>query len=286
MNERLVTEGIPVNPDFVALDFETANRNSASVCAVGLAFVENGKVVANPSWLVRPPRSYFDPDFIKIHGITPERVSEAPEFGDLWPQLNACLAGRLVIAHNAAFDIDVLISAMKHFRLPMPMLEYSCTMIIAQRVWPKWGRYGLAPLAQRHGIVFQHHDAAEDAAVCAQIALLALAEKRSTGLTELAAALNISHGRLSPDSGHQKLSTIVACPALPAFGHWNAAIHDSPEQVARRQRALEIKEAAIDLSNASAVINGYQVTLDSCTCVDFRNRRLPCKHIYHLAMGL
>ena len=35
-----------------------------------------------------------------------------------------------------------------------------------------------------------------------------------------------------------------------------------------------------------AVINGYNVTLTSCTCRDFAMRQLPCKHMYKLAQEL
>ena len=48
---------------FVALDFETANRNRASACAVGLVrFDETGEVEANLYTLLKPhpDLGYFD----------------------------------------------------------------------------------------------------------------------------------------------------------------------------------------------------------------------------------
>ncbi|HWQ61588.1 MAG TPA: 3'-5' exonuclease, partial [Negativicutes bacterium] len=156
---------VPRDCDFVALDFETANREWTSICAVGLAFVAGGRIVANPSWLVRPPELLFDPGFVKIHGITADQVADKPEFGDLWPELRPHLEGRIIVAHNAQFDINVLIRSLDLYRIPRPSAEYSCTKIVAQRTWPGWKRYGLAALAERHGICFNHHDAGEDANV-------------------------------------------------------------------------------------------------------------------------
>ena len=41
--------------DFTAIDFETANSNSASACSVGLVKVRDGVVVDEAGWLIRPP---------------------------------------------------------------------------------------------------------------------------------------------------------------------------------------------------------------------------------------
>jgi DNA polymerase-3 subunit epsilon len=274
---------VPAGCDFVALDFETANRDWTSICAVGLAFVADGRIVANPSWLVRPPDLLFDPGFVKIHGITADQVADKPEFGDLWPELRPHLEGRIIVAHNAEFDVNVLIRSLDLYNIPRPTAEYSCTKIIAQRTWPGWKRYGLAALAERHGILFRHHDAGEDANVCAQVALKAWEEKRAADFGHLHETLNITRGRIYPH-GHDPLreGTIV----LPAFGPWDSRLHGRPEQVRRQQRAGEIDDAVVDRASGTGVINGYAVTLASCTCADFQGRKLPCKHIYKLFFTL
>jgi len=272
---------LPSDPDFVAIDFETANRDSASACAIGLAFVKAGEVVANPSWLIRPPRLYFDPAFILIHGIDGDKVKEEPEFDAVWEWLQPQLEGRIVIAHNAVFDINVLKNSLDHYRLPRPTFRYSCTKIIAQKTWPTYKRYNLAELALRHGFVFQHHDAAEDARVCAGIALKAFAKHSAGNFDELNKHANISYGRLSPTE-HVPVGETLLLPDLPRFGVWETPIHRQTEQVKRRQRAAGLTGAVIDPDNQSGVVNNYAVTLSSCSCIDFQERRLPCKHMYHL----
>jgi len=264
---KLFSGDIPaVEADFVTLDFETANRDSAS------------------AWLIRPPELSFDPDFIKIHGITPEAVMNEPELPAIWEHLEKHLTGKLIVAHNAEFDINVLKNSLTRYRIGRPSLNYSCTMLLSQRVWPSWGKYGLAALAARHGITFEHHDAGEDAVVCAQIALRAMQERQMQTLDELAAALNLSHGRLHP-KGHTPIA--VLNPAQPLlFGNWRPSTHNRADQIIRRQRAEGITGAIINPGAASAIINGYDVTLDTCTCADYLARRLPCKHIYHLASSL
>lgn len=274
---------LPQDFDFVALDFETANREWTSICAVGLAFVAGGEVVANPSWLVRPPQLVFDPGFVRIHGITAAQVADKPEFGELWDELRLHLEGGIIVAHNADFDINVLIQALDLYGIPRPTLEYSCTKIIAQRAWPGWRRYGLAALAERHGINFRHHDAGEDAGVCAEVALRAWREKGAASFPHLHETLNITRGRVFP-GGHAPLRE--GAVVLPPFGPWDGRVHSRAEQVKRQQRAHQIDDAVVDKAAQTGVVNGYAVTLDSCACQDFQGRRLPCKHIYKLFFEL
>ena len=56
---------------YVAIDFETANYNRDSACEIGLAWVENGRIIKNKSvnFLIRPPTKYFN--FTALHGIEP-----------------------------------------------------------------------------------------------------------------------------------------------------------------------------------------------------------------------
>jgi predicted nucleic acid-binding Zn finger protein len=72
------------------------------------------------------------------------------------------------------------------------------------------------------------------------------------------------------------------------WGTWNPGIHKIGSQKARYHRAFEEE---FDINNFSperlnAVINGYAVFLDSCSCPDFQDRQFPCKHIYRLAAEL
>lgn len=76
------------------------------------------------------------------------------------------------------------------------------------------------------------------------------------------------------------------------FGGWPVDIHNSKDQQKRLESAAkaEVTPISVDGEEQRAVFFGsgkepYQTTLTTCTCSDFR-RRLPCKHIYRLAMEL
>lgn len=77
------------------------------------------------------------------------------------------------------------------------------------------------------------------------------------------------------------------------FGNWNEEIHNDAEQIKRFEKAksASVSPQSIDINNMSGVFSGsgknpYNVTLDYCPCGDFHRRKLPCKHIYRLAMEL
>lgn len=55
--------------DFIAMDFETANRKRASACSLALVVVQQNKVVDSFYTLINP-QMQFDAQNIHIHGIT------------------------------------------------------------------------------------------------------------------------------------------------------------------------------------------------------------------------
>lgn len=180
---------------FTAIDFETANADRASVCAVGLVVVENGEVVGRLRQLIKPDPLDFDPFNISIHGITPADVSDAPAFSEFWPNLWSRVSGPL-IAHNAAFDMSVLRRVLDQSGTPYPATDYFCTRVIARLAWPEHPTYALDHIARVLGISFTHHDAEEDARACALIAITACKQLKATSLYDLQQGCGLRVGRL------------------------------------------------------------------------------------------
>ncbi|WP_254965145.1 MULTISPECIES: 3'-5' exonuclease [unclassified Cyanobium] len=156
---------------FVALDFETADQGRDSACSIALVRVEKGRIVQREHHLIRPPRRTFQ--FTSIHGISWLQVSNAPTFGELWPQLAACLEGaHFIAAHNASFDAGVMRACCEQAGLRPPSQPFVCTVQVARRVWNL--RPTKLPDVCRHlGLPLQHHDALSDAEACANIVLAA-----------------------------------------------------------------------------------------------------------------
>src|SRR5690606_41288671 len=95
--------------DFCAIDFETATHERNSACEMGISVVENGEIVKNQTWLIKPPSfPYFHPRNIDVHGITPEDVQDAPTFEEIWHGAENMMYGSLLIADNASFDAPLM----------------------------------------------------------------------------------------------------------------------------------------------------------------------------------
>ncbi|MHB1342457.1 MAG: 3'-5' exonuclease [Coriobacteriia bacterium] len=157
---------------FVAIDFETATREKASACALGLVVIESGRITEERSWLIQPPGNIFEPRNTWIHGIDEDLVAQEPEFDGLWAEIETYIAGATLLAHNASFDMAVLRASLDRYGLERPSpLAYYCTVAMARRVWPQLPNHKLDCVSGHCGIHLNHHDAASDARACASIAI-------------------------------------------------------------------------------------------------------------------
>lgn len=157
-----------------SLDFETANHSRASICAVGLAVFEDGKLTEAPYWLIRPPKGhgFFREDFTEIHGLTWFDVKDAHEFSGIAPELLERLTqSDIVIAHNAPFDIGALRATLNHFGLACSEFDYFCTCRVAKRIWPELPNHKLGTLTAHIGHRFNHHHAQSDAEAAGRVLL-------------------------------------------------------------------------------------------------------------------
>jgi DNA polymerase-3 subunit epsilon len=164
-----------------------------------MAYVEDGQIKQTKSWLIRPPTPYFDPFNVSIHGITAEDVKDSPTFDQLWIEVGPMLNGNVVVAHNASFDMSVLRHVLDVYRIPYPELDYYCTCNLCRAAFPGHIAYRLDFMADVLGITFQHHDAEQDAAACAMIALECCRHEGLSSLAALAEHLAVSKGKLNPN---------------------------------------------------------------------------------------
>ena len=183
----------------VAIDFETANEQRTSACSIGLSWIENGVVVGTEEHLIRPPDMRFNSFNTAIHGIRASDVENEPEFDEVWYRLRDRVEGRLLIAHNASFDISVLRHTLRHFGLTAPLCPYLCTVMLSKKAWPDLSAHRLNVVSDHLGITLRHHNAGSDAEACARIALAATSTMGVASLFDLEKAAGLTFGRLTPD---------------------------------------------------------------------------------------
>lgn len=213
--------------DFTAIDFETANSDKHSACQLAVVRVRGGQIVDRQCWLIRPRPLYFSHFNVQVHGIQPAAVEQEPEFDQRWAAIAPYLIqerdDRCLIAHNAPFDIGVLTACLRHHRLPVPNLEFSCTRLIARRTWPDRPGYGLKPLASWLGIEFRHHDALEDSIACASLLLAAAQHVGATSIRDLEDKLSICRG-VAGEFGYRSAKGVPARRRSPAAGKRSPAM--------------------------------------------------------------
>lgn len=161
--------------DFTAIDFETASSERTSVCSLGWCVVKNNIITERKEIMIKPDPFNFNEYNTKINGITPEMVWDKPTFDKYWEMLRPCIENRMIIAHNASFDINVLCTTLEHFGIEIPDFNYMCTVVLSQKAYPELPSHKLNNLAEALGIDFNHHRAYDDAYACAA-AFLRIAE--------------------------------------------------------------------------------------------------------------
>lgn len=164
---------------FVALDVETANADMASICQIGIAHFENGRLIHEWKTYI-DPRDYFDGMNVSIHGIDESIVAGAPTFGEMATTIKGALDGQIVVTHTTFDKVAVYRASAKYQAIPLACtwLDSAC---VVRRAWKDRARsgYGLQSVCESIGYQFTAHDALEDAKAAGNILIAAMAH---TGL--------------------------------------------------------------------------------------------------------
>lgn len=197
---------------FAAIDFETATSERSSACAVGVVIVEDGVEVACARELVRPnEENEYDRFNFSIHGITPSMTANAPTFDQVWEGLRPLIGGRLLVAHNTAFDLFVLAHSSAAHGYDPGALRFVCSYRLARAHWPNMWGYRLDILAAKFGMELDHHDPVADARVSGLIAQRVCRELGAASVEDAAVRLGFRVGEFSAAS-HSAFSNASNTP--------------------------------------------------------------------------
>ena len=149
--------------NFLALDVETANADSSSICQIGIAEFNNGEIIDKWSILINP-EDYFDPFNVAIHGISEKQVKNAPIFKDIYQELKQRIENKVTV-HHMPFDRIAINRACDAKNLEYLQPKWLDSAKIVRRTWQEFAHsgYGLSNIAKHLNINFDHHDALEDA---------------------------------------------------------------------------------------------------------------------------
>lgn len=192
-----VQEQICRMTDFAAIDFETANEYSSSVCSVGLVVVRDGVVTDRFYSLIHPEPEYFSWFCQQVHGLTEEDCADAPIFPEVWKQIAPRIARQPslfdasglgedfaprfydeipalpLVAHNSPFDERCLRAVFRTYGMDYPDYRFHDTLRASRRHFgTRLENHQLQTVAAACGYdLLRHHHALADAEACAVIAL-------------------------------------------------------------------------------------------------------------------
>ncbi len=165
--------------NFVAIDVETACAERSSICQIGIAVFQQGKMVRCEGRLIDPEMPFLAFNS-NLHGIVSEHVAGAPTWKIAYPVLREWLSNRTLVSHTY-FDRVALLAACRRYQLEMfPYVQWVDSCEIARRAWPHLSNHKLTSLAEHFKMEYRAHDAAEDARVAGEILLLAKATASET----------------------------------------------------------------------------------------------------------
>lgn len=146
----------PRTAAFVVLDVETTGLDPEKerVCEVGAIRMVGGKETARYQSLVQPGVPM--PERARAtHGISDEMLKDAPTFDKIAGDFRKFMAGSILVAQNAEFDVSFLNAEFVRVgmsRLAMPALD---TIALARKVKPGLPTYNLDTLAYQFKVKFK-----------------------------------------------------------------------------------------------------------------------------------
>lgn len=158
---------------FVALDLETTGIRAATerIVEIGaIRFDWSGQSRQEFNTLVQPQRTIPD-KVVAVHGITDDMVAHAPLFAQVATKLLDFLAGSVILAHNAAFDVGFLSCELRRagFAIPQNLVLDTCRL--SRQLLPESPKHRLTTLIRHLGIepIGDSHRSIPDSWACAQI---------------------------------------------------------------------------------------------------------------------
>ena len=157
--------------EFAVVDVETTGlfpgRHDRIIEIAVVRVDHSGRTLAEYATLVNPMRD-IGPSY--LHGITSRDVTNAPVFSEIAGDALHAIAGAVLVAHNAYFDIRFLSSEVRRLGHRLPTFPYLCTMQLARAADPQVPSRKLGDLCDYFDIEFNaQHSALGDARATAAL---------------------------------------------------------------------------------------------------------------------
>lgn len=176
--------------DFVAIDFETANSDRASICQVGAAVVRGGAITEVYEWVVNPVTGLdnFNLYNVRLHKLTPQEAKAGLSWEASAKKLSALVDGLPVVAHNVSFDRNAYLDACVRAGITAEQWVWHCSKNLCQRKLSELESAKLKVVTAHLGIPLDaHHQGGADAVAAAGVVLTLAERSKASSLEEFCA---------------------------------------------------------------------------------------------------
>ncbi len=169
--------------EMVVFDIETTGLSKADckITEIGAVKIKNGEIIEKFNTFVNP-ECHIPEDIQKLTSITDDMVADAPTIDKILPEFLDFVGDRLLVAHNADFDVGFIRHNAKlcgvDFNNP-----YLDTLALSRYINTELKNHKLNVLAKHYELEdFHHHRACDDAAILAEIYFKMSAQMLSTDI--------------------------------------------------------------------------------------------------------
>lgn len=170
---------VPIPGAYTVFDCETTGTAPDVDEIVSLAAIRvdhDGVELERLAQLVRPSRP-IPSEATAVHGISDKDVAAAPRFAEIAPELLELLAGAVFVAHNARFDLAMLLHAFARAEIEYQPVGVACTLDAFRLLEPQAPDHRLESICRRRGILLvDPHDASGDVSATAALLRMLLRE--------------------------------------------------------------------------------------------------------------
>lgn len=236
--------------EVIVFDIETTglSAQTCKITEIGAVRVQNGEVKEVYNSLVNPGEPIPE-EIVRLTGITDEMVQDARTIDAVLPEFLAFVGDRMLIAHNAGFDISFIRRAAEELGLPFNN-SYLDTVSMSRYVNPDLNRHKLDVLANYYHLGdFNHHRASDDAEMLAMI--------------------------------YYKMIDKLADEGIHSMEELNTAMSERSDPL-----KLKTYHQIILVKNQVGLKNLYRLVSDSYLKYYRKNPRIPKTHLAELREGL
>ncbi len=185
--------------EMVVFDIETTglSNRTCKIIEIGAVRVRGGEIVDTMDIFVDPEMPIPE-EIVKLTSITDEMVKGAPKEEEAVRAFLDFAGDRMLIAHNANFDVGFIRVACARYRISFTN-TFLDTVGLSKYVNPELKNHKLDTIAAAYHLDdFHHHRASDDATVLARIFFVMLERLRAEGITDFPGVIAVMSENTDP----------------------------------------------------------------------------------------